>query len=142
MHDRPPNSQRSSTQLADALDCLAAAVAIGLLVVTLLDRQNAPRVLLALAFACFVPGRAIVSNWPRMADWSGAIIALVFSLSVLCLLAVITLWAHYWHPLGLFQVEAGVSLAGLALSVARRHQAPALVRRRLQRRPTVRALEQ
>lgn len=138
MHDGPAEIERSAMQLADALDCLAVVVAAALLAVTLADRPSLPRVLLTLAFACFVPGRAIVSNWPQMADWSAAIMCVVLSISVLCLLALTTLWAHYWHPLGLFQAEAAASLMGLALSVARRHDLPGLVRRRWQRRATAR----
>ena len=30
------------------------------------------------------------------------------------------LWAHYWHPLGLFQAEAVLSLAALAAGLVRR----------------------
>jgi hypothetical protein len=45
----------------------------------------------------------------------------VFSLAALTLLAAVALWAHYWHPLGLFQAEAAASLAGLAVGLLRRH---------------------
>jgi hypothetical protein len=47
---------------------------------------------------------------------------IVFSLALLTLVAMVTLWAHYWHPLGLFQVEAGLSLAALVTGIARRHR--------------------
>lgn len=84
-------------------------------------RPGAPRILLALAFVFFVPGRAIVSNSPQLAPWSEAAMAIVLSLAVLALAATITLWAHQWHPLGLFEVEAAVSIAGLIVGTARRH---------------------
>jgi hypothetical protein len=117
----PLTSMGNETQLSDALDCLATVVAVGLLALSLTGRAGLPRILLALAFSCYVPGRAVVSNWPRLAQWSEAAMALIFSLAVLALLAASTLWAHYWHPIGLFQAEAGVSLAGLALALGRRH---------------------
>ena len=80
------------------------------------------RLLLAVAFTFFVPGRAIVSNWPRMARWSGVGMSIVFSVGVLTLLATVALWAGWWHPLALFLIEAIVSLAGLANGIVRRHQ--------------------
>jgi uncharacterized membrane protein len=86
------------------------------------DTPALPRTLLTLAFTFFVPGRAIVTNWPAMARWSQAAMSMVLSLAVLTLLATVTLWAHAWHPVVLFQAEAGLSLAGLALGLARRHR--------------------
>jgi len=140
MYDGSPESHRSSVQFADALDGLAVVIAAALLAVTLADRQSLPRVLLTLAFTCFVPGRAVVANWPQLAEWSAAIMSVVISISVLCLLALITLWAHYWHPLGLFQAEAAASLVAIGVSAARRHDVLGSVRRRGQRRAAVRAL--
>jgi hypothetical protein len=110
-----------ATQLGDALDLLGALIAVGLLALTLAERSGVPRLLLALAFVGYVPGRAIVSNWPRFARWSGAAISMIFSVVVLGLVATITLWAHFWHPVALFQTEAALSLAGLAIGTARRH---------------------
>lgn len=121
MSVEPPHDQNVATQLSDALDGLAGAIAIGLITVTLADRQSLPRILLTLAFACYVPGRAIVSNWPRLARWSEAAVSMIFSLALLTLIATVTLWAHYWHPVGLFQAEAGASLLALGLALARRH---------------------
>jgi len=111
----------SASQLSDALDLLAALIAMGLLALTLAGRSGLPRLLLALAFLSYVPGRAIVSNWPLFARWAEAAVSMIFSLVVLGLLATATLWAHFWHPNGLFQAEAALSLAGLALGAARRH---------------------
>lgn len=102
------------------LDLLAAVVAIGLLTLVAADRHGVPRILLSLVFLCFVPGRAVVSNWPRLAQWSEAAMSLVLSLTVLALTATVTLWAHRWHPLGLFEVEAVASLAALIVGALRR----------------------
>ena len=108
-------------QVGDALDLLAALIAVGLIVLVYQGGSGPPRVLLALAFTFFVPGRAIVTNWPRMASWSGLAMPMVFSLALLTLLATTALWAHVWRPMVLFQVEAALSLAALGIGIARRH---------------------
>lgn len=109
-------------QLGDVLDLSASVIAVGLLALSYLGESGLPRLLLALGFAFFVPGRAIVTNWPRMASWSEATMPMVLSLALLTLLATIALWAHVWKPLDLFQVEAWLSLAGLGLGIARRNR--------------------
>jgi hypothetical protein len=113
--------QDEAAQLSDALDLLGVLIAVGLLALTLAGRSGTPRLLLALAFLAYVPGRAIVSNWRLFAVWAEAAISMVFSVVILGLLATAALWAHLWHPVGLFQAEAGLSLIGLALGTARRH---------------------
>jgi hypothetical protein len=126
-------SSRGVVQLGDMIDLCAAAAAIGLLVMVYSDRAGVPRLLLALGFTFFVPGRAIVSNWPRVSAWSEAAIAMVISVGVLTLLAMVTLWAGLWvvpttqpptpveFPLTLFSIEAWLSLLGLGVAVVRRH---------------------
>jgi hypothetical protein len=109
-------------QVGDALDLLAALIAAGLIVLAYQGWSGPLRVLLALGFAFFVPGRAIVTNWRQTADWSDVAMSIVFSLAVLALAAMVTLWAHFWHPLGLFQIEAWLSLAALGVGVVRRHR--------------------
>ena len=116
-------------RLGDVLDLLAALIAVGLIVLVYEGRASLPRILLALGFAFFVPGRAIVANWPRMAAWSEAAMPMVFSLAVITLTAMVALWAHEWYPLRLFLVEAELSLAGLGLAAVRRHRAHAGARR-------------
>ena len=86
------------------------------------DFSAALRLLLALLFTFFVPGRAIVSNWPRVARWSAVGMSIVFSLAALGLLATVTLWLGLWHPLALFIVEAVASLAGLIVGIIRRRR--------------------
>lgn len=116
-----PEQSRDAVLLSDMCDLLAALIALGLVAVVSDGRSGIPRVLLTLAFACYVPGRAIVSNWPLLGAWSAAAMPVVFSLAVLTLAATVMLWLRYWHPLGLFQAEAAVSLAALAFGLARRH---------------------
>lgn len=114
--DQPPE-----TWLSDALDGAAVIIACGLVAFNVTGIQGLPRLLLALGFLAFVPGRAVTTNWPRLAPWSEAAISMLFSLVILALLAAVTLWSHYWHPVGLMEAEAGVSLLGLAAAAARRH---------------------
>jgi hypothetical protein len=106
---------------AEALDLLAAYIAGWLIVLVDMDRTGSPRIMLALAFTFFVPGRAIVTNWPRAARWSAAGMPIVMSLAITALAAMVALWAHFWHPLLLFQIEAWLSLAGLGAGIVRRH---------------------
>lgn len=117
-----PSTSPAEYRLADVLDLLAGVVALGLVVVTLEGRPSVPRVLLTLIFTSYVPGRAIVANWPAMAGWSEVILALVFSLAILCLIAMTALWAHYWHPVAIFQAEAVLSIAGIAFAMGHRHR--------------------
>lgn len=114
--------QDPATKLGDLLDLLGVLIGVGLLLLLLGGRSGAPRVLLALAFVGYVPGRAVVSNWPMLARWSEVAMSMIYSVAILGLAATVTLWAHFWHPLRLFQVEAVLSLAGLALGTARRHR--------------------
>jgi hypothetical protein len=117
-----------SLRLGDVIDLAAALTALGLLAVFIAGGSGTPRILLALGFTFFVPGRAIVTNWPLIAGWSEAAMAMLLSLTVLALGAAITLWAHLWHPAAVLAAEAGLSMAGLAAGVVRRHRArrPAL----------------
>jgi len=131
MPDRQRQPASPQPRLDDALDLLAAAVAAGLSALTAIGHGGLPRTLLALGFACFVPGRAVVTNWPRLGAWSQAAVAMVLSIAIVTLLAMVALWAHAWRPLLLFQFEAGLSLAGLAAGVLRRRRrrAPAIAPR-------------
>jgi hypothetical protein len=102
------------------LDLAAILIAGALLVLIYWGGSGILRILLALGFAFFVPGRAIVTNWPRMARWSEVAMPIVLSLTLLTLLATITLWASFWRPMDLFQAEAWLSLVGLYFGLAHR----------------------
>lgn len=120
MSGRGPRALHSAAMRAEALDLLAAYIAGWLIVLIDMGRIGPARVMLALAFTFFVPGRAIVTNWPRAARWSAVGMPVVMSLAVTALAAMVALWAHFWHPLLLFQIEAWLSLAGLGVGIARR----------------------
>ncbi len=120
MSTRGAPASARAWQRAEILDLLAGVIAALLLVVTLAGLTGPARLLLTMAFTFFVPGRAIVTNWSRMAGWSDIAMSIALSLGALTLLASVSLWARMWHPLGLFQSEAVASLAGLAVAFARR----------------------
>ena len=122
--DQNGPADQPAAPLGNLLDGIAALLSVSLVALVVADLHGPLRVLLGAGFAFFVPGRAIVSNWPRMRQWSEAAMCVVLSLAVLVLLATVTLWAHAWHPLGLFGVEAGLSLAGLAVGAGRRYRHP------------------
>jgi uncharacterized membrane protein len=106
----------------DIFDLAAIVITVGLLGLVVAGAVGLPRVVLAVAFAFFVPGRAIVSNWPRLAYWSEFGMSMVVSLAILTMAATTILWAHRWHPVGLFEIEAGLSVVALPIGLARRHR--------------------
>jgi hypothetical protein len=102
------------------LDLIAILNTVALVALVHSGRDGIPRILLTLGFAMFVPGRAIVTNWPRMSRWSEAAITVALSLAVLTLATMISLWAHLWHPVGMFYGAAALCLAGLFAGQIRR----------------------
>lgn len=108
------------------LDLAACAIAVALILVVSANIVSPLRVLLALLFTFFVPGRAIITNWPRMARWSGFGMSLVFSLGSLTLISTIALWAGFWHPMAVFVIAALASLAGLITGIVRRQRNEAI----------------
>jgi uncharacterized membrane protein len=114
--------RRREIQVRDVLDVASPVTVVGLLALIYAGRSGVPRILLALAFTFFVPGRAIVSNWPRMARWSEAAAAMAFSLASLGLLATASLWVHAWRPMTILLIEVWISLTGLSVGIVRRHE--------------------
>lgn len=119
---RDPGALAPAAHRAELLD--GSAILATLLLLLIINEGGIPwvRLLLTLAFTFFVPGRAIVSNWPRIYRWAPEAMSIVFSLAILTLLATVTLWAHFWHPIPLFEVEAVLSLTGLVTSIVRRRR--------------------
>lgn len=108
----------------DLLDLLAVLIAGGLVALTVAGHSSTPRILLTLAFTFYVPGRATVANWPWLARWSEAGMAVVLSVALLSLVAALALWAHAWHPVGLAQIEAAICIAALVAATVRRRVRP------------------
>jgi len=105
---------------AQVLDIAAAGIAVMLLVFVLGGVTGGVRLLLTVLFTFFVPGRAVVSNWPRMAGWADLAMCIAISLGLLLTIALIALWLHAWHPESLFAAEALLSLTWLSVGLIRR----------------------
>jgi hypothetical protein len=118
-----PVGKAGPSRRAELLDCLAGLVAIGLDVLVLVGGIQPLRLLFALAFTFFVPGRAIVTNWPRVERWSAVGMPIVFSLGSLTLVATVSLWLGLWHPMALFALVSAASLAGIGVGITRRRRA-------------------
>jgi uncharacterized membrane protein len=95
-------------------------VAVAVAVAT--NERSAFRAVVGVAFALFVPGRAIVSNWPSLAVRPHVALSILFSLSTLTFVATVTLWLNYWHPLGLLEVESVVAVVALVVGLVRRRR--------------------
>jgi hypothetical protein len=121
MSTRDAATSVQARQRADVLDLLSSSVAVLLLLLVAAGGGGVARALLALVFTFFVPGRAIVSNWQRMLDWSDIGMSIAISVGLLAFFATVSLWAKFWHPLQLFDVEAAASLIGLGVALIRRH---------------------
>jgi hypothetical protein len=119
-----PTDRARVMHRADAIDLLSWLTAAGLIALVEQGGPSRARIVLAFGFAFFVPGRAIVSNVPGLARWSTAAMPVVLSVAALAIVATITLWLRVWHPVGIFEIEAWLSLAGLAAGIARRHRRP------------------
>jgi uncharacterized membrane protein len=119
-------TERSRTTVAgvDLIDVACVVVTVAVAVAVASGQDNAFRVVTGVAFTLFVPGRAIISNWPSLAVRPQVALSILFSLTVLTLLATLTLWAGYWRPLGLLQVECVVFGAALVVGLVRRKRSP------------------
>jgi uncharacterized membrane protein len=122
MDNNAGRSPKPTARLRDLLDLAGIVIAVGLIGVVAEGHAGIARVALALAFMFFVPGRAVVSNWPRLAYWSQFGMSMVLSLAILTLLATTFLWVHAWQPVTLFFFEAGLSAAALIAGMLRRHR--------------------
>lgn len=106
----------------DFLDLVSVAVTATLAVAVLTEDESAVRGIAALFFTVFVPGRAVVSNWPGIATRAPIAVSVLFSLVLLTLFATVTLWLRFWHPLGLLEVESIISIVALLVGIVRRHR--------------------
>jgi uncharacterized membrane protein len=108
---------------SDLIDLACIAIATIMVLSVALNSQNAVRAVAAVIFALFVPGRAVVANWPAIATRAHVAVTVLFSLTLLTLIATAALWSHFWHPLGLLVVESILSAGALIAAILRRHRA-------------------
>jgi hypothetical protein len=114
--------QHSGDRGARIIDAACAVVTGGLLALTAVGWVGLVRALLAFAFAVYVPGWAVVANCiPKMrASRTG--LPVLISITLLTAAATVTLWLHVWHPLQLFDIEAGASMALIGVAAIRRER--------------------
>lgn len=79
-----------------------------------------PRVLAALAFACLVPGGALITRLPFREPDEVLAMTVVLSLAICAAASLLMAWLGAWHPLRLTAGLAVPSAAVLALDL-RRH---------------------
>jgi hypothetical protein len=77
---------------------------------------------LAFAFAAYVPGWAVVTNLTIKTRASRTALPVLLSVTILTAAATFTLWLHAWHPLQLFDIEAGASIALMTIGAIRRER--------------------
>jgi hypothetical protein len=107
---------------ARVIDALCAVVTGALLTLTVVGWVGLARVLLAFAFAVYVPGWAVVTNFMPKTRASRAALPVLTSLTVLTAAATFTLWLHAWHPMQLFDIEAVASIAMMSVGAIRRER--------------------
>ena len=100
---------------------LALLAVIALLVVLMeRDVNGLPRLLAAVAFACLVPGGALVSLLPFREPDEVLALTLMLSLAVIAAATLVMAWIGAWHPLRLTAGLAAASAVVLLLDLAGR----------------------
>lgn len=89
-------------------DLTLLAVTALLVVLIARDVGGLPRVLATVAFACLVPGGALVTRLPFREPDEVLALTLVLSLAILAAATLIMAWLGAWHPL---RLTAGLSAA-------------------------------
>ncbi len=99
-----------------------ALLAVTALLVVLIERDvdGLPRVLATLAFACLVPGGALVSLLPFREPEEVLALTLVLSLAVMAAATLAMAWLGAWHPMRLTAGLAAASAVVLLLDLAGR----------------------
>jgi uncharacterized membrane protein len=109
-------------QAARVIDAACAVVTGALLTLTVVGWVGLARVLLAFAFVVYVPGWALVTNFMPKTRASRTALPVLVSVTILTAAATFTLWLHAWHPLQLFDIEAGASIALMIVGAIRRER--------------------
>lgn len=99
-----------------------ALLAVTALLVVLIERDvdGLPRVLTTVAFACLVPGGALVSRLPFREPDEILALTLVLSLSIMAAATLVMVWLRAWDPLRLTAGLAAASAVVLLLDLAGR----------------------
>jgi uncharacterized membrane protein len=101
-------------------DLALLAVTALLVVLMAWDVDGLPRVLAAVAFACLVPGGAVVGLLPFREPDEVLALTLVLSLAIMAATTLVMAWLGAWHPLRLTAGLAAASAVVLLLDLAGR----------------------
>jgi uncharacterized membrane protein len=101
-------------------DLALLAVTALLVVLIAWDIDGLPRVLAAVAFACLVPGGALVSLLPFREPNEVLALTLMLSLAAMAAATLVMVWLGAWHPLRLTAGLAAASAVVLLLDLAGR----------------------
>jgi hypothetical protein len=103
-----------------------ALLAVTALLVALIERDvdGLPLGLATVAFACLVPGGALISLLPFREPDEVLALTLVLSLAVIAAATLAMAWLGAWHPLRLTAGLAAASAVVLLLDLARRLRSP------------------
>jgi uncharacterized membrane protein len=93
-------------------DATLLAVTALLIVLIVRDVHGLPRVLATVAFACLVPGGALVTRLPFREPEEILAMTLVLSLAILAGATLVMGWLGAWHPL---RLTAGLGAASAAV---------------------------
>lgn len=104
------------------LDAACLVVTAALMTVVAAGGHTAIRPASAVAFTLFAPGWATVTNWPAMAQRSRVAASVLLSITILTLVATVTLWLHFWHPYGVLEVEGAFVIAAVVIGLLRRNR--------------------
>ncbi len=111
----PRDLQRSRWHLWMAVFDLTLLALTALLALLLLwGVDGLPRVLATLAFACLVPGGALVTRLPFREPDEILAMTVVLSLAIIAAGSLIMAWLAAWHPLWL---TAGLAVAAVVVLV-------------------------
>jgi uncharacterized membrane protein len=99
-----------------------ALLAVTALLVVLIERDvdGLPRLLATVAFACLVPGGALVNLLPFREPDEVLALTLMLSLTVMAAASLVMAWLGAWHPLRLTAGLAAASAAFLLLDLVGR----------------------
>lgn len=100
------NSHRHTWMIV--FDLILLAVTALLVVLILRGVDGLPRVLATVAFACLVPGGALVTLLPFREPDEILALAVVLSLAILAAATLVMAWIGAWHPL---RLTAGLGAA-------------------------------
>lgn len=118
--DQEQGESAGARQLDSILDASTLAVTAALLALALLRVDSPVRVVMASGFTLFAPGWAIVTHWAALRKRSRFGASIVLSLSLLTIVAIVSVWIHAWHPVGIMEVEALAVIAAVVVGSLRR----------------------